>query len=166
MRPPRIPRRLLLAFLLTILTFPLGGFAYAYWGGSGTGTGTGTTGTTVAVTLTPGTPTADLYPQASTDVELSVTNTNLLPVFIGSLALDTTQGTSGYAVDGAHSGCDVATLGFTTATNGGAGWTVPAKVEAVDGTLAITLTTPLSMGVGAANACQGATLTIYLAAGP
>ena len=43
---------------------------------------------------------------------------------------------------------------------------VPKKVGAVDGTLSVTLTNALAMGIGAANACQGASVTIYLAAGP
>ena len=67
-------------------------------------------------------------------------------------------------MDGGHSGCSVATLSYTTQTNGGAGWTVPARVGIVDGTLAITLSNALSMGAGAASACQGATFTVYLAA--
>jgi hypothetical protein len=57
-------------------------------------------------------------------------------------------------------------LSFTTQTNGGAGWTVPGKIGTVNGTLSITVMNALAMGVGAANACQGASLTSYLAAGP
>ena len=60
-------------------------------------------------------------------------------------------------MDGGHSGCGLAPLSFTTQTNGGAGWTVPGS-----GSLPVTLTDALSMGTGAANACQGATFTVYL----
>lgn len=161
----RTARRLLLASFLGVLAMAIGGTARAYWGGSGSGTGSGTTGLTVAVTLSPGTPGASLYPGGQAQVELTVSNPNTSPVFIGSLALDAGQGTGGFAVDAGHSGCAVATLSFPTQTNGGAGWTVPAKVGAVNGTLAVTLTNALAMGVGAANACQGATFTVYLAAG-
>jgi hypothetical protein len=35
----------------------------------------------------------------------------------------------------------------------------------VDGTLAVTLTSAVAMGLDAANACQGASATVYLAAG-
>jgi hypothetical protein len=164
-----IPGRTLLTSLLLVgLAASLSGVAEAYWGGSGSGSGSGSTGTTVPVTLTPGTPDASLYPGGQSDVVSTVSNANASPVHIGSLALDTSQGPApgGYAVDGPHSGCSAATVSFTTQTNGGAGWTVPAKVDGVDGTLSITLTNALSMGVGAANACQGASWTVYLAAGP
>jgi len=166
MKRPRIARRMLQALLLVILALPAGGAAFGYWTGSGSGAGSATTETVVAVTLSPGTPAATLYPGGQANVVLSVSNPNTSPVHIGSLTLDTSQGTLGFAVDAGHPGCAVSTLGFTTQSNGGAGWTVPGKVGAVEGTLAITLTNALAMGVSAANACQGATSTVYLAAGP
>lgn len=162
----RTPRRMLLTSLLVVLAVAIGGgVANAFWSGSGSGTGSGATGTTVAVTLSPGAPAAALYPGGQADVVLTVSNPNESPVFIGSLALDAGQGTGGFAVDAGHPGCALGTLSFITQTNGGAGWTVPAKVGAVNGTLPITLTNALSMGVGAANACQGASFTVYVAAG-
>ena len=82
-------------------------------------------------------------------------------MYIGSLYADAVPGTLGLAVYADHSGCATSTLSFTTQTNLGAGWTVPAN-----DTLSVTLTNALVMGVGAANACQGATTTVYLAAGP
>jgi hypothetical protein len=166
MMGPRIPRRTLTVPLLVILALALGGIADAYWRGSGSGAGSATTGTTVAVTLGPATPAATLYPGGQANVVLTVSNPNTSPVHIGSLALDTGQGTGGFAVDAGHSGCAVSTLSFTTQTNGATGWTVAAKAGGVNGTLSITLTNALAMGVGAANACQGASSTVYLAAGP
>jgi len=163
---PRIARRTLLTSLLVALAVSIGGAANAYWGGSGSGVGSATTGTALAVTLSPGAPAAELHPGGVTNVELTVSNPNAYPVQIGSLALDTGQGTAGFAVDAGHSGCDVSALSFTTDTNGGAGWTVPEKVGAVDGTLPVTLTNDLTMAEVAANACQGARYTVYLAAGP
>jgi hypothetical protein len=77
-----------------------------------------------------------------------------------------TKGAGGYGVDASHSGCAPASLDFTTQTNGGAGWTVPARAGAVNGTLAVSLTDALFMQLNAANACQGAQFTIYLKAGP
>jgi hypothetical protein len=88
---------------------------------------------------------------------LTVTNPNSASIKIGSLSLNTSQGTGGFAVDGGHGGCGLAQLSFTTQTNGGNGWTV-----AGSGTLPVTLTNALSMGAAAANACQGATFTVYL----
>jgi hypothetical protein len=116
------------------------------------------------MTLSPGTPTADLFPGGQSGVALTVSNPNTSPAHIGSLVLDTTQGTSGMAVDAGHSACAVAMLSFATQTNGGAGWTVPAKVGGVNGTLAATLSRALSMSVDAAAACQGATITVFLSA--
>ena len=166
MMRPRIPRRVLLAALLVILAVTAGGAAFAYWTGSGSGAGSASAGTTVAVTLSPGSPAASLYPGGTANVVLSVSNPNTSPVYLGSLALDAAQGTLGFAFDAGHSGCATTTLSFTTQTNGGAGWTVPAKFGAFNGTLAVTLTNALAMGVGAANACQGASSTVYLVAGP
>jgi hypothetical protein len=158
--------RMLAVSLLATLALPAGGAAFAYWSQSGSGGGSETTGTTVAVTLGPGTPAAGLFPGGTANVELTVSNPNVSPVQIGSLALDTGQGTGGFAVDAGHSGCAVSTLSFTTQTNSGAGWTVPAKVGAGNGTLSVTLTNALAMSSGAANGCQGASFTTYLAAGP
>ncbi len=137
------------------------GSAAAFWAGSGNGDGSADTGTTQAVTLSPGTPTAQLYPGGQTAVELSISNPNPGSVRVGSLSLDTSQGTGGFAVDGAHSACGVASLTFTPQTNGGADWTVPGA-----GSLPVTLTGALSMNANAANACQGASFTVYLQAGP
>ena len=166
MMGPRLSSRLVLTSLLVVLSLAGAGAANAYWRGSGTGAGSGATGTTVPVTLTPGSPTATLYPGGLTNVVLTVTNSNAYSVRIGSLALDTSQGTGGFAVDAGHSACAVSTLSFTTQTNGGAGWTVPGRVGAVNGTLSVTLTNALAMDSSAANACQGATYTVYVAAGP
>jgi len=161
MMRPRTAGRRLPAWLLVIVVLSSGGAAYAYWTASGSGAGAGTTGGNVAVTLGPGTPTGDLYPGGQADVVLTVSNPNASPVRIGSLALDPGQGTGGYAVDGGHSGCDLSTLSFTTQTNGGAGWTVPAS-----GSLPVTLTSSLGMGAASVSACQGASFTVYVAAGP
>ena len=161
MRPPRTARRLLATSLLVILALSLGGVAYAYSSGSGAGFGSATTGTAIAVALSPGTPDGDLIPGGQSDVTLTVSNPNTFEVRLGALALDPSQGTAGFTADAGHPACDVSTLSFTTQTNAGAGWTLPAS-----GSLPIVLTSALEMGAGAVSACQGASFTIYLAAGP
>ncbi|MDQ3155450.1 MAG: hypothetical protein M3Q98_01810 [Actinomycetota bacterium] len=158
-----MPGRVSIAALMVLLTVALGGTAFAYWSATGDGSGSGETGTTVSVTLSPGAPTVDLFPGGQSSVILTVTNPNASSIRVGSLSLDTSQGANGFSVDAGHSGCDVSVVSFTTQTTG---WTVPAKVGAVNGTLPVTLTNALSMSTSAANACQGATLTIFLAAGP
>jgi hypothetical protein len=159
-------RRILgtIAMIVAIVVVTVGGagVAYAYWTAGGAGAGSGAAGTTLPITLSAGTPTASLLPGGQTGVVLTMTNTNAATVKISSLALDTTQGASGFAVDASHSGCTLSTLSFVTQTNGGAGWTVPGKVGAVNGTLAVTLANALSMSLSAVNACQGATFTVYL----
>jgi hypothetical protein len=165
----RIRRRLLPAALLVILAVLVGGVDYAYWSGSGSGAGSATTGTTVPMTLSPGMAASTLYPGGTANIALTVSNPNTFPVHVDSFTLDAALGTGGFAVTG-DPGCTVvlATLSFTTTpqTNGGAGWTVPAKVAAVNGTLPVTLANALAMSLDAASACQGATFTVYVAAGP
>jgi hypothetical protein len=156
-----------LGLLLVIMSLSaLAGIAAAVWSSVGSGTRAAGTGTTVAVTLSPATPTAALYPGGQADVVLTITNSNTSQVRIGSLASDTARGTSGFSVDASHTGCVLSTLGFTTQTNGTTGWTVPAKAGATDGTLPVTLTNAVAMGLSAVSACQGATFTVYLVAAP
>jgi hypothetical protein len=150
-------KRTAVVLVATALLVAVAGAAFAYWTTSGGGSAAATTGGTAALTLSPATPTAELYPGGQAAVVTTVANPNAAIVRIGSLALDPSQGTGGFAVDAAHSGCAVSTLGFTTQTNGGAGWTVPAH-----GSLPLTLTGAVSMSASAANACQGATFTVYL----
>lgn len=161
----RQPRILALIGLVLALGIVGAGTAYAFWTSTGGGGGAGSTATAADLVLTPGAPTASLYPGGQTTVVLTITNSNSTIIHINSLSLNTSQGTGGFAVDGAHSGCSVAALSYTAQTNGGAGWNIPAKAGVVNGTLAVTLTNALAMSVSAANACQGATFTVYLAAG-
>jgi hypothetical protein len=88
-------------------------------------------------------------------------NPNAATVRVGSLALDTSQGTNGFAVDAGHAGCNVNALSFVTQTNGGAGYTVPGT-----GSVSLTLPNAVSMASSAANACQGAAFTVYLQVAP
>ena len=159
----RMPRRrtLIVATVLTLLTFGTAATAAAYWRSGGNGSGSAATGTARALTLSPATATAQLFPGGQSPVVLSIANPNPGSIRVGSLALETTQGTGGFAVDAGHSACGVTSLGFTTQTNGGSGWTVPGN-----GSLPVALAGSLSMSTGAPNACQGATFTVYLRAGP
>ncbi|HEX7130956.1 MAG TPA: hypothetical protein VF228_00180 [Iamia sp.] len=159
-------RRRILASLLVLAAVTAASAAVAVWSGSGAGTGAGATGSTVAITLSAGTPTAGLRPGGAEDVVVSATNPNPSPVFVGSLVLDTDQGAGGFSVDAGHATCGVSALSFGPQTNGGEGWTVPARIGAVDGTLTITTTDALAMDVDADAACQGASFTVWLESGP
>jgi hypothetical protein len=88
-----------------------------------------------------------------------VQNSNPFPVHVSSIAIDATQGSSGFTADAGHSGCNLGSLSFTTATNGGAGWDVPAG-SSVD----VDMQNAIAMSGAANDSCQGATFTVYLAA--
>lgn len=151
-----------LVVVVLVLGFGAVGPAAAYWTSGGFGAGSGGTSTTAqAVTLTPATPSSQLYPGGDADVRLTIANPGPAAVEVSSLALASDQGSDGFGVDGAHSGCGLASLAFTTQDNGGAGWTIPAG-DSVD----VTLDDALAMSLDAANACQGATFTVHLEAGP
>lgn len=152
-----IPVLLVVGVLLAV-----SGVAAAIWTGSAAGAGTVGTGTSVALTLGPGNPGSGLYPGGSADVVLTISNANRAAATVDSLALDPGRGTGGFAIDVGHLGCALSTLTFTTASTG---WVVPARVGTVDGSLPVTLSGALSMGIDAADACQGATVTVYLMAG-
>jgi hypothetical protein len=154
----------LVAAAAVVLVLGGAGVAYSYWSAGGSGLASGGTGTTIPIVLTAATPTAGLLPGSSSSVVLTASNSNVASVHVTTLTLDTTQGTGGYSVDAAHAGCSVSALAFTTQTNGGTGWNVPGKVGSVNGSLSITLTSALGMATSAANACQGATFTVYLLA--
>lgn len=143
--------------VIAVAALAVAGVATAYWAGGGGGTGAASTGTTQPLTLSPATPVAELHPGGTSSVRLTVTNPNTSPAQVDAFALDTTQGTGGFAVDAGHSGCGLASLSFTTASNGGAGWTIPGG-----DTLTLTLTDRLAMQTTAADACQGATFTVHL----
>lgn len=159
-------RRLLVVGGAVLVVLATGGATFAFWSGTGHGEDSGSTGTNVAVVLGPGTPVADLYPGGTTDVVLTVDNPNPAPVTIASLTLDETSGDGGFEVDAAHSACAVSALGFTSPTEPSDGWVVPGRSGTVHGSRSITLPDSLAMDLDAANACQGATITVYLRVGP
>ena len=147
--------------LVVVFALATAGAAFAFWAGLGGGSGSATTGTTQGVTLAPGTVSNQLFPGGQSAVAVTVSNPNPGSVKVGSISLDTTQGTAGFAMDGAHAACGAASLAFSTQTNAGAGWSIPAG-----GSVALSLANSLSMNTNAPNACQGASLTVYLKVGP
>ncbi len=133
-----------------------GSVAYAAWTVNGGGTGTASATSAVALTLSAGTPSTSLYPGGSADVDTTAANSNPFAVAVSSVDLDTTQGTNGFSVDAGHSGCNLSSLSFTTATDG---WTIPAN-SSID----IDAAGDIAMSTAANDSCQGATFTVYLTA--
>jgi hypothetical protein len=150
-------RRLPKLALVPALVLASSSAAVAYWVAGGAGTGQGTSHDAVApVTITARTAAPSLVPTGapSGDLAATIANPNGFSVKVRMLALDTSQGAAGFSPNA--SGCDLA---LTTQANGGDGWTVPAE-QSVE----VQLGDALTMGAGAANACQGRTFTVYLAA--
>jgi hypothetical protein len=137
--------------------------AVAYWQGNGSGSATTVLANVQSLSLQPGTPTAQLYPGADSNVGVLVSNPNSSFVQVGSIVLDSTA-PEPFAVDPDHSGCEVSALSFVAQDNGGAGWRIPPRAGSTDGSLAIDMPAAMKMSVAAANACQGATFTVRLKA--
>jgi hypothetical protein len=138
--------------------------AFAYYNATGAGAGSTAVGNALALVISPATGSPLLAPGASGDVALTISNPNAYAAHVGSLALDTAHGDGGFAVDSGHSGCASPELSFTQQDNVGDGWLVPPRVGNVDGQLHLDLSDAVAMGVGADDACQGATFTVYLSA--
>ena len=147
------------AAIAVVALLAVGALAYAAWTVNGSGSGTASAASAQGLTLTAGSASGVLYPGATADVDTSVGNTNPFPVHVSSIALDTTQGQNGFAVDAGHSGCNLGSLSFSTATNGGNGWDIAAS-SALD----VDAANSITMGSGANDSCQGATFTVYLTA--
>ncbi len=153
------PRRGVVLGLVAVVAACASAVGAALWSGPGSGSGSLPVETVSAVTLTPGSPTTALYPGTSGDVAVSIVNGNTYRAYIGSLVLDTTQGSNGFAVTGGQPGCDPAALTYTTQSNAGAGWFVPAG-----STLDLDLPNAIALDTSAASECQGATFIVYLLA--
>lgn len=135
------------------------GVAIAAWTTGGSGSGQASAGTAASMTISAGTPSTSLYPTASADVAAVVSNPNPYKVNVSSVSL------GAVTVDAGHSGCNTASVTVTSPqTNGGAGWDVPAKSGAVNGSLNLDLANAISMGNAANDSCQGATFTVALTA--
>jgi hypothetical protein len=161
-----VPSRRVVGAIAAVASLALASAGFAFWSATGTGAAPASVGTVQAITASAGVATLQIYPGGSADVALTFSNPNGVGVHVGSLSLDTTHGTGGFDVNAGHAGCDLSALAFTTQTNGGSGWSVPRKVGATNGSLVIDLAGSLTMSAGAASACQGATFTVYLSAGP
>ena len=136
------------------------GVAIAAWTTGGSGSGQASAGTAASMTISAGTPSTNLYPTASADVAAVVSNPNPYKVHVSSVSL------GAVTVDAGHSACNTgASVSVTSPqTNSGAGWDVPAKSGAVNGSLNLDLANAISMDNVANDSCQGATFTVALTA--
>jgi hypothetical protein len=135
------------------------GVAIAAWTTGGSGSGQASAGTAASMTISAGTPSTNLYPTASADVAAVVSNPNPYKVHVSSVSL------GAVTVDGGHSACNTGSVTVTSPQdNSGAGWDVPAKSGAVNGSLNLDLANAISMSNAATDSCQGATFTVALTA--
>jgi hypothetical protein len=149
-------RRLARITTVVAATFALAGSAYGYWSASGAGASTVTTGSSIAaLQLAPASVSQRLLPTgtATGEVSATVTNPNAFAVHVAQLSLDATNGTAGFSANAA-----VCALSFAAQDNGGAGWSF------APGNTSLSLASSITMGTGAASACQGRTFTLYLVA--
>jgi hypothetical protein len=149
--------------MFLVLTLLIGGsvigVAIAAWTTGGSGSGQASAGTAASMTISAGTPSTSLYPTASAGVAAVVSNPNPYKVHVSSVSL------GAVTVDGGHSACNTASVSITSPQdNSGAGWDVPAKAGAVNGSLNLDLANAISMSNAANDSCQGATFTVALTA--
>jgi len=141
--------------------------ALAYWTTIGNGSGQATVTNPDPLTITVGAaPSTPLFPTGSGDVTAHIENPNPFRVHISTLDLDHSQGSGSSGFDASPSGCNLSALSFTAQTNGAAGWDVPKKVGATNGSLNLDLANAIHMSSAASNACQSATFTVYLNPNP
>lgn len=130
----------------------------AYTTASGTGFGRAKVDNSQPLTITPGTASDPLFPGSSADVVATISNPNAIPIHVPALGLDATHGAAGgFSVDAAHAACNLDSLRFDGPQTGGGPFVVPP-----DGSLDVDLAGAVSMDTTATDACQGATLTVYL----
>ena len=124
------------------------GIAFAAWTATGTGSGYARATSAQALTTVDVSATTNptLYPGATGDVDLSISNPNIYPVQV-------TDVTGNGAISTAAVGCDASVVAFSNQT--GLALDVPPS-----GTADFTLVDSVSMDAAAGNACQGAVFTV------
>ncbi len=143
----RLPRRL----SLTAVVFAglmAAGIAFAAWTATGTGSGYAKATTAQALTTVDvsATTAATLYPGATGDVELEISNPNPYPVRVTSV-------TGNGAITASDPGCNAGSVSFTDQD--------PVTLDVpASGSASFTLSGAVTMGAAANDACQGAVFTI------
>jgi len=128
------------------------GIAIGAWNATGSGTGYAKAGTSSSLTLgdASASTVADLYPGATGNVKITVTNPNSFPVSITSVS----QTASTSITSDKGSTCNAST-GVTFTTQSGLSLALAANT-----TSTFTLSGAVAMSNASANACQGAVFSI------
>ena len=143
-------RRRVIGAAITLLVLGVVGLVYAAWTTSGTGSGYAKAQTAEALTTVDvsATTAATLYPGATGDVYVEISNPNDYPVRVTSVT-----GNGAITASGGTGTCT--TTGVTYTNQTGLTIDVPAN-----GSTQSTLTGAAAMSNASANGCQGATFTI------
>ena len=151
-----------------LLALMAGGAAFAYFTASGSGTGQAKAATvtnlSIAAAATPSVGHA-LYPGATGDVVLTITNPNAFPVTITALTLPSSTtyatGFSNSSLTTPIAGCtasggSASLVAWNFAANSGSHTLTSSLTVAASGTLTVTMTNDAFMGTTAPAACEGA----------
>ncbi len=135
---------------ITVIALAVAGLVYAAWTSSGSGSGYAKAQSAQALTTVDvsASTTATLYPGATGNVKIEISNPNPYPVRVTDIT-----GSGPITADGGHPGCTVTGVTFTNQT----GQTIDIAAGASTTT---TLTNAASMSNASVNGCQGATFTI------
>ncbi|HWT89542.1 MAG TPA: hypothetical protein VN179_00370 [Solirubrobacterales bacterium] len=144
-------KRNFVAAAVTVMVLGVVGLVYAAWTTNGSGSGYAKAGSSQALTTVDvsASTTATLYPGATGDVILKVSNPNSYPVRVTDVT-----GSGTITVDSGHAaGCVTTGVTFTNQT----GQTIDI---AANSQTQVTLTGAAKMSNASDNGCQGATFTI------
>ena len=143
---------------VTLVALSAVGLVYAAWTTSGSGSVYAKAGTSQSLSTVDASAStsATLYPGATGDVVLKVSNPNPYPVRVTGVSLNGTN--ADIAADSGHSSCT--TTGVSFANQTGLTVNVPAKSGGTNGTAEATLAGAASMSNASVDGCQGATFTI------
>lgn len=143
-------RKRLISAGITVIVLGVVGLVYAAWTTSGSGSGYAKAQSAQALTTVDvsASTAATLYPGASGDVQIRVSNPNAYPVRVTGVT-----GNGAITADSGHPGCVTTGVSFADQT----GLTLDVSAN---GTADRTFTGAASMSNASDNGCQGATFTI------
>lgn len=146
-------RRPLVMVVVGLITFvSTAGVAVALWSASGTGNGGAKALTAQALTVTAAsTPTADLFPGASGDLQFTVTNPNPYPISLTAVDY-------GAVTSSDQANCPAANL--TTAADGNLASPIALNANAVN--TPATIADAITLDTNAPDGCQGVTFTVAI----
>ena len=146
-------KRRLIFGAVTVMALVIASLGYAAWTSAGNGSGVAKASTAQGLTTVAATASVGLYPGATSDLALKVSNPNPYPVTVtdvtgnGTITADASHSTCGQ--DGTHP------TGVTYTDQHNLTIAVPAN-----GSTQVAVSNSVHMGNASDNSCQGATFTV------